>query len=261
MKLRLFSTTVIITLFISCTPFQSKDLKDFDLKGDIKEVTSIKFYAIEKFGIVEKSKKAKRIEDDFTENATIKFDNNGFAYESSLFDKYGNLDYRIIRTDTVFDFFNSKGKLMLKMITNGKDFPTHSSMHNSKGQLINKINYTYDEEMNLIDHKSYDDDGELVESSQCKFNNKNELIEKILYSKTLRNSYWDDDKYNEETTTTKYSYNKNGEVAEKSISENKKLTTIRYKYKYDKNNNWIERTEFDKVKAKFILERKIQYYK
>lgn len=261
MKLRLFTTTLIITLFISCSPFQSKDLKDFNLKGKIKEITNIKFIAIEKFGIIEKGKKAERIDEDFTENSTIKFDINGIAYESSLFDKKGNLDYRIIRTDTVFDFFNSNGNLMIKGITNDIDFPTESSLHNSEGELLSKISSTYDKEMNLIDEKTYNEKGELIKHSKCEFNNKNQLKEEVLLEKTKVSFYWDDNEYKEETTTTRYSYNKNGEVSEKLVNNNDNSETIRYKYKYDKNNNWVERTQFDEIKSKYILERKIQYNK
>lgn len=260
MKLRLFTTALIITLFNSCSPFQSKDLKSFNLKGKIKEVTSIKFIAIEKFGIIEKGKKAESIKMDITENSTIKFDISGIAYEGSLFDKNGNLDYKIIRTDTVFDIFNSDGSLLTKIITNDIEFPTESSLHNSKGELLSRVNSTYDKEMNLIEEKTYNEKGELTKQSKSEFNDKNQLKEEVLIEKTKVSSYWnDDDEYNEETTTIRYSYNENGEVSEKLITKNEDSETIRYKYKYDKNKNWIERTEFDKIRSKYILERKIQY--
>mgnify|MGYP001219655129 CR=1 FL=1 len=83
----------------------------------------------------------------------------------------------------------------------------------------------YSEKGREIDDVYYDSEGTITSQDSKKYNDNRDLIENLLYT-----------------------------------SDNTMTGTLRYTYKYDNKNNWIERIEYWNEYPNTITERKIDYY-
>ena len=254
---------------------RSKDLDNYQLKGNVKSVKVATYEALENFGKIVKGKlKIGPYETiDITE-----FDELGNITTITSYDKYGDFDSKRIYTykNNKIDYttsYGAKGNLVLKDVYNwNNDLLISSTIYDSKGREGSKTIYEYD--------------GNKKKSTAIYMNGmlryKNEVIK---YEGDLPLESVSYDKNGKETNRTMLEY-KNGKLAlhstyngtyavnedgltTKSVdcynvlndySENVKGIFF-YEYEFDKNDNWIKCTIYKgEIKQPYqIVERVITY--
>lgn len=255
------------------------DLEEYNLKGRVKKIEKNYYTTKMYFGEITKDEPTRpddpNIFDSFRE---LHFNEYGNVIKNIYKDKNGSPDGYAIYT---YDKYNR----IIKMINNENntitwsynDIDFTSKKHFPKGTSGEEISY-YDKNSNLIKLEVYTN-GELIFRRICEYNNKGELISEKEYGGPLakqegeltsQKSYQyagilkfihEVNKYG--TDDYKNTFNKYGDVID--ITELKDFgSSFCYEYKYDKNNNWIERIEYfqyPKNKTPHIMTiRKIEYY-
>lgn len=166
---------------------------------------------------------------------SFEYDKNNNLISESEF-KYGNVPVKLIERS----FNNQNLKEKEKVI----EYRTWDTI-----RIENK--YFYDKNHKLIVEKfniendsifdeiinEYHENGKLKQSTSNLGGNKFALIEKTIF-------------------------NEKGDLIQKTVktSDGKTDDVWSYKFKYDSNNNWIEKTEFKNNKPLKIVKRKIEYY-
>lgn len=247
-----------IFLLFSCSEYNSNDYKQLNLNGKVKILRSYKYNAIEKFGEVVKTDKVDVYNNDDDEivhsNSLTEFNQEGRLKAISSFSAEGELFRKIINEDTTSNSYDGKGNLQMVMKVNDLDFPTETDLLLPGGDLIGKVKLKYDTDNQLIEEKTYNEEGELIESNEFKY--KNGLVyQKTSYVKQ-RSMFNDELKELIET----YEYNEFKDVSKTKKSGNSLTKEFFYKYEYDSNNNWIKRIQFEEEKPVFIVEREIHYF-
>ena len=218
-----------VLCLVSCNQSEKKnDLTEENLKGKVKSITENTYEAVDKFGQIEKGDVL--YDRDFS--FTI-YDKNGNKIEYISYDSDGRLD----------------SKYTYKYDENGNMIEDNS--YDSDG-LYYKYTYKYDEKGNEIECISYDSDSRLNFKATYKYNEKGNIIEK--------NYYDSDGRLNFKAT---YKYDKKGNNIEYNICYSDgslDKTTYKYKYEYDKNNNWTQQVTYENNKPTQITERIIEYY-
>lgn len=202
------------------------DLSEIGLIGKVKTLTETSFYAVDKFGKIQKkdirfkiillfNKIGNKIEENWYwsdgslhKKVTYKYDNKGNKTEENTYDSDGGLDYKGIYK------YDDKGNII------------EENTYNSDGSLFLKTTYKYDGKGNKTEENSYDSDGSFDFKSTFKYDNKGNIIERNLY-------------------------NSDGS------SYLKKYT---FKYEYDEIGNRLKKTTFKNGIPESITEREIKYY-
>ena len=275
----------ILTSFISSysqTMGQDNDILKLNLKGNIKQIKQFTYVAIERFGVIQKGELQPNIFFPENQNIILVFDNNGYINERQNFDKAG-----IYSSKTEFNYneqkiiisaieYNSKGrinyslksiydaeKMTVKSIKNySTDYSVQtidyydnsyskikSDWYRENGKLSSRTIFKYDKKGNIIEENIYTADGKLYEKTQNVFNKEGYKIEKITSDKSdQRNDYL---KYDDFGNIIEEYSNKKGILVNKYI----------YKYKFDSQNNWIERVSYVNGELPVdFTERNIDYY-
>lgn len=257
MKFFLYLLTIV--LFFSCTNYQSKDYEEFNLKSKVKSVKSEKFKAIEKFGEIEKSKKEEIDFDDSKDfeisNSLLEFNENGELFSLTNFFSSGKLLQKTITEDTNMKTYDKNGKLLFLIKADDRNNPTEANAYDEDGDLYFKIKFSYNENKELMEEKTFNSEGNLDEAIQFFYENGLVSSKKII---KIDNSYWGDK--SETETTENYKYNKNKDYIEQEISSESRTKIHTYEYEYDNKNNWTKRIQFTDGKPSFIVERDITYY-
>jgi hypothetical protein len=233
------------------------ELVEYDTDGNIAKVYVIEF--------------------DEAKNKNIYYLHERYFYEGKNLIKKEKLGYQTGDIYEEISYKYQQDKMVrkdVKSIENGKEVyqegtSSYSDYIYEKNTEIEKV-YEYDEEKkqfvlayishklfdarkNVIQEKLQDIHGEIYEQKDFTYNTENKLIKGV---QSLRFP-----------STITYQYNKEGDVTE-SISESKgTIITTRYAFKYDFNNNWIERKEVETTNVKrqipepdHVIKRKIVYY-
>lgn len=255
----IFLLTLSLFLLFSCSEYNSNDYKQLNLHGKVKTLRSNKYNAVEKFGEVVKTSKVDVYDNDFEEiihsNSLSEFNQEGRLKAISSFSAEGELFRKIINEDTTSNWYDGKGNLQMVMKVNDLDFPTEIDLLLPGGDLIGKVKLKYDSDNQLIEEKTYNEEGELIESNEFKY--KNGLVyQKTSYVKQNRSMFNDEFKELIET----YEYNEFKDVSKTKKNRNSLTKEFFYKYEYDSNNNWIKRIQFEEDKPVFIVEREIHYF-
>jgi len=200
-----------------------------------------------------------------------------YFYEGKDLTKKEKIGYR---TGEVYEEISCKyqqNKLLrkdVKTIENGKEvLKKNGSFYSEYTYEPNKETgkvYEYDEEKktfvlayvqhkffdakkNLIQEKLEDKHGETYQQNDLTYNSENKLI-KDAQSKRF-------------PSTVTYQYNKEGDIVENKYESEGTIITTKYAFKYDINDNWIEKTETKTSNSKnyipdptYIIKRKIVYY-
>ena len=161
-------------------------------------------------------------------------------------DKFGQIEKGDVLVDSSavytddghFKIYNEKGNKI------------EENYYNSNGSLIYKNTYKYDEKGNKIEENYYNSNGRLYSKTTYKYDEKGNIIEK--------NNYDSNDLFNKTT----YKYDEKGNTIEINNynSDGRLDSKYTYKYKYDKNNNWIQQVKYKNNKPIQITERIIEYY-
>ena len=137
-------------------------------------------------------------------------------------DKFGQIEKGNVFYDRFSLLFNSP----FTIIYNEKGNKIEKNYYNSDGSLKSKTTYKYDKKGNNIEENTYDSDSRLNFKATYKYDKKGNNIEyNICYS-------------------------------DGSLDK----TTYKYKYEYDKNNNWTQQVTYENNKPTQITERIIEYY-
>lgn len=271
-----------------------------NLKGNIKKIVSYQYKAVEKSLKIEKSdfidkdlsfyivydknrnifeegsyekenKKLSYIQNKYKDNSLIKSISYNSANKIIEFSYYKyDKSKKLIETlftdnknksHTKISYYYKDGKITLEQVY---DFESNTS---------EKFEYKYDKNNNLIKQER-----EIFRNQKHKiilsYDNKNIVskVEEIAGNKNLGFYYY----YNTKKQLNKFNikwlhdntemsdkiyYNENGDIIKISTTErdNKKSETT-YKYKYDKNKNWIERLEYKNGVCDNMVIRTFTYY-
>lgn len=263
-----FLLLVLITSFV----FAQKQKTDWaynDLKGAVKSVKKTGTYRYRQNG-------------KFTEWAAIKselmvFDSKGNKTEHTFYKEDGTYDYKqIIKRDAVAKTKESgtdlpgSGKGIFRYDDNGNEL--EEQQYKSDGSLISKYINTHDANGNLTMSKGYKPDGSLLTTRKWKYDSKGNTIESDMG--------WGIDSYKYDgngNRTEQLNYNPDGTLklryTFKYDDKGNKTEEFKYTatgvlkdhntwtYEYDKQGNWIKRTQITSENEPFsIEERAFVYY-
>ncbi len=197
--------------------------------------------------------------DNLVDRNTYIFGNNGKIREEKSFLRETSVQY--ITTYT----YDSNNNLQIEQRLNSdyKRLYTINNKYNTKNLLLqtetlnkdNKLEYsevrTFDAKGNMTSNRIYDGfaDGKILE--EFKYDKNNNLTErKEIINQAI-------------TSHQLLTYdNHNNVVYEKTVGKDSKLIVDRkVHYEYDKNGNWIKKTITIDNEPKYVVERKITYYK
>ena len=266
MKL-IFFYLFLLLLLVSC---QSKynEYTVLQLNGQVKEIITKRYKAVEKFGEVTKGKLVWRSLEDAQEyeyeilpaNSRVVFDNNGLMQELTIYSGDNELLSKLLFKDTIFDFYDRRGDLVGKMIGDDRLFPDEMNIYNEEGQLVEKIKVTYDKQAKLNKVlESYDGDGDWLSTTSYTYDKDGRLIKVSTEEKTYSRYYRDRDEKNTIKLETLL-YEKGQYPSKVTLEEDGNIEVRDISYTLDDKNNWIESIEYIDGKPKYFIERKLVYY-
>ena len=253
----------VLILLTSCIKEQQNDLKELNLKGHVNKILKMEYTSKEKFG-------------EITKDSLI-WDMSYFSESPSncikTFNKFGNLIESI-------SLYGSKPAITKKAYYNEKDKISYEDVFEyGDSKLYCKVKYDYNDR-ECIGFKQYDINGEVTYSLNYIFDNKGR-IEKSLIDKTVLYSFsyngdtlirangngdtWKsingivifESKKNELVFYIKNEFN--DIIEERHIYNHRDTLTVKYEYKYDDKNNWIEKKKYMKSFVGTIIPISIAY--
>lgn len=248
---------LLLTLLSSCSEYGSHELRQANLRGEIKSVKSQKFLAVEKFGETQKSTSAEVIDNnelDALSNSLIEFDLNGETTSISLLSN-GELNFKVVADGLVYNMYDNLGKLFMSIKVDSKELPKESNVYSASGDLVEKVKMTYNTDNELIEESSYDGSGDLVKTVSNSYE-KGMIVQQSISEREEK--YWGNGDFKDASIILKY--NENKDVIEQEITRNSRIEKHTYEYEYDKIKNWIKRIQFTDKKPVSIVEREIVYY-
>lgn len=246
---------------------QKTDLKEMNLSGQVQTVSRIEYSLND--------------DNEYVREASFWIDFNTKGYNTLI--KHYNRDLRL-DYKTVFDYDEEDRLIQSIKYTIYKDLdsslaskdslsydPEKNTMtldhYNSRGDLKSKTIW----KAGSIETRGYDPDGTVMMRNIQKLNKNEQAISQerfIVNNKFKGKSTW---KYTKKKILLK-SYNEDGKLTYRSIQKldaygnviswnfpASKKETI-YKYKYDKQNNWVQKITYKKGKEYSKVERTIEYY-
>jgi ribosomal protein L3 len=178
----------------------------------------------------------------------------------------------VIQNDTIFNTYNVKYDQNNNVISENqfkyKDIPVKLLE-----RTFNKQNLKEKEQ--VVEYKTWDTlnyENRFVYDTNQKLILEKYNIESDSIFTEIKNTYHKNGNLKESITTPKGSFyfvimtqkfNENGDLIEHSRlpSDDKPKEVWNYNFKYDSENNWIEKTEFKDNKPLRIVKRRIEYYK
>jgi YD repeat-containing protein len=256
---------------IGQNPLQT-DWQTEDLKGKIKNMKSVTYRAVDKFGQIHKGEMITQITNKYnnkghlteqikiedgesnTKTYTYKYDNNGKRIEESDYNSDKELlakhIYRYNHAGKltecfVYDGLDSSlvGKFLYQYSDNGN---CEERLYSAYGTLSKKA--IYDNKYNLLEEYTYDDNGYLEAKNVYEYKDGH-LISAFAYD------YFDE-------LIRQMSCNDKGDGIEFLFYEDGKTEKYTSTYKYDTKGNWIEYTT-TKSEADIVLTietREFEYY-
>jgi len=243
------SLVILAFIFSSHLYGQKNDLKKLNLNGKIKSIHE--YY--QTFTEKDTSKKSLQTLSYFNH-----FDKQGNKIEDIKYSPDGKVDkkyeylYNKFGQRTEQNQYTSDEKLSRKITYkyDEKGNITEDNSYSSEGKLEKKFTYKYDEKGNVIEDMSFDSNNKLQKKFTHSYDNTGNKIENNRYSAqgTL------DKKIN-------YKYNIYMDVIEEIFTNiDGSKVNYYYEYKYDKKNNWTEKTSCKEKEIISIITREIKYY-
>jgi YD repeat-containing protein len=241
------------------------------MKGKIKSFRDSYYSVHEKFGKIQKGPK---LNDSVFHDEYFSFDQNGNISQEVEYNsdgtvyctfkgRYGYADNNIESIYVRFDpeitietkpfilesvkySWGEKYKMTYKNDTKGQ--PTEETIYDLFGRVLNKIKFKRDENGNLLEESF--SDGTVY---KYKYDEKGNRIE------------WTSISSNSNIIVASYQYDDLGNIIEMNLNNYFKSTykfhydNFTFKYIYDDQGNWIERTDYEYNKPKRIVVRTIEY--
>lgn len=273
-----------VSLFLTCTYLLNaqvlhNDLSEMKLQGNIKQLTQNTYKAVERMGEVQKSGRVSKLFGPENQNLVLHFNSFGNISTRINYDAQGEYQGRIIyqynrenlkveeigyganeaitdrslleyntRENTLTTRINYFGLLdsavSIKYFVGSRKIVLHD-WYDKSGQLIERITFCYDDNGNLFEQSIYNPKGDLVSKTTSQYDEKARNIQVTKVSSYAKPS------------TYHYKFDAFGNVIEEWIDIQNKIS---YRYKYDENNNWIERIRFHGNLPLEVTERVLQYY-
>ena len=272
----ILALTAITFAWMSCTGSQKPqtDWDAYELKGKVKTLTTKRYKAREAFGEITKGELSSTEVISFTKDGKIEhrlstyyFEDEKSEYESfytytdkkSIMEEYYNDDFtgKLItfytdwgarQSETSYD--NSGDETwMTEYIYDDKHRLIERNFYYDKELSSREKNYKYTEKGLVKSYKSYNNEGELTETSYYEYDEKGREIECTVENDEREVSYSIVKAYNEEGYQSLHKF----------ISSYYK-NTEEYTYEYDKIGNYIVKNEMTKGGDSYINERTIVYY-
>ena len=272
----ILALTAITFAWMSCTGSQKPqtDWDAYELKGKVKTLTTKRYKAREAFGEITKGELSSTEVISFTKDGKIEhrlstyyYEDEKSEYESfytytdkkSIMEEYYNDDFtgKLItfytdwgarQSETSYD--NSGDETwMTEYIYDDKHRLIERNFYYDKELSSREKNYKYTEKGLVKSYKSYNNEGELTETSYYEYDEKGREIECTVENDEREVSYSIVKAYNEEGYQSLHKF----------ISSYYK-NTEEYTYEYDKIGNYIVKNEMTKGGDSYINERTIVYY-
>lgn len=282
----IFLATLATLILFSCksdivsTCLFEPHTKSQKYKGNVKSVKQRCYQAIDKFGKIEEGRP---IDDISFENSFIVFDEYGYFQQYESYDTLGIVTKKevgrkengdclslleIYRNDTLswtnqysYDVennmledkrINNKNALVnvTKIKFNSKGKPIEITVYDPHGKKKSRETIEYNEDNMPTLQVSYDENDVKTDTyiyrydkkeNSCEFTNKSEKYPEYNYGTF--------EKYNERGDVVEYRY------TSKSVSSQTTST-----YEYDREGNWVKKTQIRNHKPELIVKRTIEYY-
>ena len=275
------------------------DLNTLKLKGTVKSLIEIKYYVFDSLGKIVKDGIAKKDTILFSEtgNKIKDFSVNSvgvFYYKYNFKYNYSGklVEKTNFRDDTKETYtYDSLGKLIDRYRYYLDTLPYHDIFkYDKKGNNIGlyaydpygisgeKYFFSYNVNGNIIEQQNYDSQGICWSKIIFKYDKLGKLIEESGYNRngsldskaiykydnngnSLKNYfYFYEDHKIRRTSTTEFDA-KGNEIKEIFYNSDGTLDYMyTYKYVYDNNGNWINKTDFLNNNIQTLIERQIIYY-
>ena len=258
---------------------QTEDLREYELKGNVKSLEYATYEAIDKSGEIIADK-----EPTYLGVTKILFDKNGnktewnnnrkiptgimsdksiYIYDGDklIKEEYYDSDNKKVLYTYEYNKEGYKSK-KIKIMDNGETIDKVIYEYNSKGKLIKETEdmsdlspdpmvstYKYDKKGNLIEYSSFSDYSEAF--IKYKYNEKNQLIE-------VKKPLIEEGEY-----TEYFIYDNNDNLLEKRYTNTgyyEDWKEARERYELDKQGNWIKKIKYEDNRPKEITLRTIEYY-
>ena len=226
-------------------PTAASNLKELDLKGQVKEV--IEYDYSENYGDEDTSKK--------NDKTISEFDRHGNLLNETAYTPLGKIIskslYDYTKNDTVtISQFDDNNKLAVKLILkyDDKGFLVESAQYSPSVPNPFKVIFKNDKKGNEIESRLYSGDGHLLRATTTVYNEKDQKIEKDL-----------GEHFNGKVV---YKYNELGYlVDEETRKKNDSSVLTEQKYdKHDKFGNWLIKIFIIDPKTKYITTREFKYF-
>ncbi|MEM6517536.1 MAG: hypothetical protein AAF688_15245 [Bacteroidota bacterium] len=217
-----------------------------------------------------------QIENGFGKYSTFKYDslNNLISYSNFNKDGYA---------DTYYNSYNSKGQLIEEslhapyfeheiikskstsdIIPHKPNYVKRRLDYNIDGNIIKEVNYRGASRDSSMRVYCYNDTKNLVEERYYykPVDTNRYRIRRLIYDNNLlmKETYSSNSKHDPLNQSWSYTYNGNGDIKELTLLVNEKLYNIKYQYKFDRFNNWIEIIKIVDERPLYKWTRRIEYY-
>lgn len=184
------------------------------------------------------------------------YDNDTILIGENL---YLNKDF--IQYRTLIEYKDKKKSAEIKSDKDGKTLSRINYEYDGD-QLVAKTNFNEKNEIDYYEKFSYDEKGNMI--IRTTFNPfDGEMREVFEYDANKNKTSWTVYKGEKIEMRARYTFDKyNNMTSYKFTGANDEYIDGKsYSYAYDSKGNWLKKTTFINGKPKFILERKITYYK
>lgn len=184
---------------------------------------------------------------------SLVFDTKGKIIRQEFYEYDSLYNLRQITT------YNSELELRAKVeyLYNNKNEKTFEKFYDSEERLDRQIHFQYYPSGKIREEKCYKGDIDTLYWKNIYFYDSLTVMQgRYIYLPALNEVLGKNELYSETVTY----YNEQGELLYSKIGKDDTGFSNRYKYKYDRNENWIEKIEYHNGKPDLIYEREIEYY-
>ncbi|MDZ4757347.1 MAG: hypothetical protein SGJ10_04290 [Bacteroidota bacterium] len=216
---------------------------------------------------------------------TFIYDNKGFLVESYIINPYERFNWKntyinyakgTIAESRAYNYVENYKKYELNFIKNNQYSSTGKEIQHKwvlgDGRIYEIVQYKYDSKDTLVEKIVYSMDSILSRREAISYDKKKKIKETVVISYDEKGvpatEYQQHDWHGKLLKDTSsqhyisYSYHKYGNVKEVvEIKPNDDINSkTTYQYTYDKKGNWLSKTTFVNSEAKEFVERTIIYY-
>lgn len=266
-----FISLLFLTNLGCVTTNIENDLLKRNIKGKVKSITYNTFYAVERFGEIERGELIPE-EFLFKQNQIEKFNLfgnisevlNSWDVERKLF-SYNDKNQLI---EEKYFGRNTYGTQMFKFKYDKKGNEIECLQYDISNKVVSRSINIYDEFLNKVESNQYDSNGNLMGKIKYKYfkgnlveedsyNSVGELSDKVIFTYDNNGFKIEEVKYEKMKMISKSVFKNNLLISYMFHSKG----TLTFKYKFDSVGNWFEQISFDENNKPIKINvRNIEYY-